>query len=156
MFKEIRRSDRKLNQEDMDQLLEKSDYGTLSMIGTNGYPYGIPISYVMVDGKIYFHCAAGAGSKVENIANNPKVCFTVTGNVETLPDQFSTRYESVVAFGQAAICDETLKVKALEHLIGKYSKGFEAKGSKYIQAMADKTAVYEITIDHVSGKGRKA
>lgn len=156
MFQEMRRSDRKLNEDEVGRILAGSEYGVLSTTGTNGYPYGIPVSFVTVDGKICFHCALNAGSKAANIEQDAKVCFTVVTDVETLPDQFSTRYKSVVAFGQAELCDQERKAEVLKRLIGKYSKGFEEKGSKYIAAMADKTAVYEITIDHITGKGRKA
>ena len=154
MFHEMRRSDRQLNEEDVQQILETGEYGVLSTIGENGYPYGVAVSYVYFDNKIFFHCAAGVGLKLENIAYNHNVCFTVVGRTEVLAEKFSTKYESVIAFGKANLSTD-LKMKALEVLIRKYSPEFMEKGMKYIQADHKITDIYEITIDSITGKARR-
>lgn len=153
MFREMRRSDRQLSEKDVQEILKAGEYGILSTIGENGYPYGVPISYIYIDSKIFFHCAAGVGLKEENITYSDKVCFTVVGKTEVIPEKFSTKYESVIAFGTVKKTTD-LKEKALEGLIVKYSPGFMEKGLKYIESSHSMTDIYEITIDRITGKGR--
>ena len=56
MFREMRRKDRIKTYEENVQILEECTNGVLSVIGDCGYPYGVPVSYVYNDSKIYFHC----------------------------------------------------------------------------------------------------
>ncbi|MDU1566241.1 MAG: pyridoxamine 5'-phosphate oxidase family protein [Clostridium sp.] len=46
MFKEIRRKDRKIEISEAIDMLEICEYGVLSTVNENGYPYGVPLSYV--------------------------------------------------------------------------------------------------------------
>lgn len=135
------------------EILEKCEYGILSTVGEDGYPYGVPVSYVMVSNKIYIHAAKGVGKKLENIQNNSKVCFTVVGNTEVLPSQFAAKYESAIVFGKAKILLD--KRNALEKMIEKYSIEFKEAGTKYIDAAMDKVDIYEITMESVTGKARR-
>ncbi len=154
MFREMRKSERQLSEKELQEILETGEYGILSTIGDNGFPYGVPLSYVYFDSKIFFHCATGVGQKEDNIAHCDKVCFTVVGKTEVLAEKFSTKYESVIAFGTAKISTD-LKEKALKGLIAKYSSDFVEKGLQYIEAAYHKTDIYEITIEHVTAKGRR-
>ena len=45
VFREIRRRDRALDDEQAVRLLETGEYGFLAMCGVNGYGYGVPINY---------------------------------------------------------------------------------------------------------------
>ncbi len=49
------------------QILYDNQYGLLSTVGMDGYPYGVPISYIYVDGKIYFHGTNVDSLKKENV-----------------------------------------------------------------------------------------
>ena len=57
MFREIARKKQALCREECIKLLKQEKRGVLSVIGDEGYPYGIPINhyYNEADGKIYFH-----------------------------------------------------------------------------------------------------
>ncbi len=82
-------------------------------MGEDGFPYGVPISYVYNSGHLYFHSAM-EGKKLRNIAFNPKIQFVVVGDTEVLDSKFSTNYESVMAFGTAEeIIDSEEKIRAL-------------------------------------------
>lgn len=153
-FPKMKRSNRAISPEKTMMILQSADYGVLSTIGQNGYPYGIPVNYVTDGQKIYFHCAL-TGSKIDNMVHNPKVCFTVVGNTEILADQFSTRYESVVVFGTASATTREDKPSVFEKLIKKYSPAYKEQGYAYTQPRIDVTAVYEIQIDHMTGKANK-
>ncbi len=153
MFKEMRRKDREVGREDTINLLEKGQYGVLSTVGENGYPYGVPVNYVYAGGGIYFHCAV-EGAKVDNILFNNKVSFCVVGDTAPVPEKFSFKYESAIVFGKCAEVFEKEKTDALLALVRKYSAGFMEKGMKYIDNDSSKTKVFKIDIEHISGKVR--
>ena len=117
-------------------------------------PYGVPLSYACDATSIYFHSAT-EGHKVDNISENPYVSFCVVGDVSTIPEKFTTRYESAIAFGRVQLLEGDMKKRALMLLIEKYSPDFIDKGADYIDKAADKTNVYRILIQYLSGKARR-
>ena len=154
MHHELRRKDRGIAESEARGLLERGEYGILSTCGPDGQPYGMPLSYCVMDNAVYFHCAM-EGHKLENIAGNGRVSFCVVGATEVLPDKFSTRYESVIVTGRAAEVSGTEKQRALEGLVGKYSGAFREDGLRYIASDGGRTRVFRISIDAVSGKARR-
>jgi hypothetical protein len=136
------------------QLLNSGEYGILSTCGPEGEPYGLPINYCVTNGAIYFHCAT-AGHKLENIAAESRVSFCVVGQTEVLPDQFATRYESVIVSGQASEVFADEKRLALEGMLAKYSAGFQEAGLRYIAAHGGHTRVFKVGADTISGKARR-
>ncbi|WP_195266848.1 pyridoxamine 5'-phosphate oxidase family protein [Clostridium sp. 1001275B_160808_H3] len=154
MFKEIRRKDRKIETSEAIDILKKCEYGILSTVDENGYPYGVPLSYVYANNAIYFHSAV-EGHKLENIKNNDKVSFCVVGQTDVLPDKFSTKYESVIIFGRAKELFQDEKNEAFLELINKYSKDYIEKGKGYIKNASAKTKVIKLSIDYISGKARR-
>ena len=154
MFKEIRRKERSIEEKDAIELLKNGEYGVLSMVGENGYGYGVPLSYVLMDNNIYFHCAV-EGFKLDSIEKNNNVSFCVVGKTQVLPEKFSTEYESAIAFGKAYEVDVEEKERALFSIIQKYSPGYEESGMEYIKRAAHRTKVVKIAIEKVTGKARK-
>lgn len=156
MFKEMRRKDRMLSVDEAKDILKNCEYGVLSSISDNGYPYGVPVSYVYFNDAIYFH-SAKTGHKIENIKNNDKISFNAVGNTEILPGEFTTNYESVIVFGTASEALDDEKYAALMELINKYDpdSNITDKGKKYITALTEQTYVVKITVDHITGKSRR-
>lgn len=154
MFKEMRRKDRQLEHSEALDILNNCNYGILSTMSKNGYPYGVPVSYVAVDDSIYFHCAV-EGNKLENIMDHDKVSFCVVGQTCTLPEEFSTNYESVVIFGRAIEAFDNEKNMALLEILKKYSPEYMESGKAYIEKFNAKTKVIKISMEHISGKSRR-
>jgi len=154
MFKEMRRNDRTIDNEQSIKLLERGQYGILSTVGENGYSYGVPLNYVYYEGNIYFHCAA-VGNKLDNIVFNNKVSFCVVGNTEPIPDTFSYKYESTIVFGQSIEVHDKEKRAALVAIIQKYSGEFMEKGMEYIKKGSAQTKVLKIITEHMTGKARR-
>lgn len=154
---EIRRKDRAIiNMWEMEEILEKSEYGILSTVNEDGTPYAVPVSYVYYKGKIYFHCAKDVGHKVENIKNNNSICFTVVGKTQVLVSQFSTIYESVIASGRAEnVESEELKAEVFKKILEKYCQAYIDEGLMYMERAGDKASVYEIDIESMTGKARR-
>lgn len=155
MFTEMRRKDRALSQEETAEILNRVPFGVLATVGTDGYPYGVPLSFAYEDGKIYLHCAANAGMKEAAMAADPHVCFTVIGDTQVMPEKFGTKFESVIVFGTASRLSDAEKQKALEALIRKYSSAYWDSGLAYIKAAFEKADTYAIQIEHMTGKAKR-
>ena len=153
-MKELRRKDRAITEEEAIALLNRAEYGVLSTVTENGKPYGVPLNFCILDHCIYFHCAV-EGQKIDNIKQNKSVSFCTVGNTEILHDKFSTKYESAIVSGEVKEVFDMNKQIALEGLLLKYSPEFIEKGIKYIEDLSEKTRVFKITINKLTGKARQ-
>lgn len=57
MFRKMRRGRQLLSPEDTTAVMERSTNGVLACLGDEAYPYAVPLSFVYLGGKIYFHCS---------------------------------------------------------------------------------------------------
>lgn len=114
-----------IDEEQIKSLLTAGKVGRLGTIGSDGYPYVVPVNYVYWQGAIYFHCAL-SGEKLDNIKARPKVCFEIdfpltyldTGFDVSSPCAVTQFYRSVVIRGMAEIvADRDLKIGALNALM---------------------------------------
>ncbi|WP_163339091.1 pyridoxamine 5'-phosphate oxidase family protein [Desulfopila sp. IMCC35008] len=147
----MRRADKGLSDQETKDLLVQGDYGILSTVGPDGQPYGVPLNYVYKNDGIYFHCAT-IGQKLDNISAEKRVSFCVVGNVQVLPKEFSTRYESAIVFGPAQEISGNERFDALIWLLEKYSPDFLETGREYIKKHDKATKVIKITIEQLNGK----
>jgi len=155
-MKEMRRTDRLLTQEEALEILNKGEYGILATVGSDGQPYGVPLSYVVMDHFIYYHATNAGGAKYENILNNNKVSFTVVGDTQIIPDKFGTLYESAIVYGEASVVDnEDEKLTVFREFLKKYCSEYLAEGEKYIENVGSKAMIVKIGINTLTGKSRK-
>lgn len=152
-MKKMRRIERQMNDMEVLELLKNCEYGILSTSGEDNQPYGVPLSYVVIDKNIYIHCA-GVGSKLDNISVNDKVSFTVVGKTKVLQGEFSTEYESAIAFGRAIMLTNEEKYDPLMEFLRKYSPEFIKEGQLYIDKAKEKTTLIKIEVYSLSGKHR--
>ena len=158
MFREVRRQNRILtDQKRIQELLETSEYGTLSVSAEeNGYPYGIPLSYAFdkLSNCLFFHCAL-EGQKLDILKNNNKVSFCVVGKTAPISNQFTTLYESVIIFGDANIeLTEEEKRQSLRLLVKKYSPEHIDSGEYYMNKSWNRTFCFKVDIKHISAKAK--
>ena len=68
MFRGMRRFKQQVSEEECIRVLKEQPRGVLSMIGDDGYPYGIPLDhwYCEENGRLYFH-GAKEGHKIDAI-----------------------------------------------------------------------------------------
>lgn len=155
-FREIRRKDRIWDNESARELLEKSEYGILSVCAPEGYGYGIPLNYILEGDSLYFHCAP-EGHKLDAVRTNDRVSFCVVGNTQVIPGKFTTNYASVIVFGHMTIVEnDEERLHALRLLVGKYSADFREVSERYIAGSFGRTAILRLDIEHLSGKTKKA
>lgn len=128
------------------EILQKGKYRVMSVVGGDGYPYGVPLHYVMMDGKLYFHCAVDGGHKTDCLNHNPKISFTV------IEPQEGMRCRSAIFFGAARPVPEKRAI-VLEKIVEKFIPELawtQAKGG--IPFAKDKIEAYEITLDRLTAK----
>ena len=156
MNKPMRRKDRALNSAECLELLNRAEYGVLSTVDQDGQPYGVPLSFVHYDDRIYFHCAR-EGYKVDNLRHEPRACFTVVGETKPVYDKnFTTYFESVIAAGIVKpIEDDEEKYRSLYALAKKYLPDHLDKAPDDIAHSLKRTAVYALEIQSLTGKAKK-
>lgn len=153
-FRPMRRIRQQLPDEEAESILKSATAGVLAVSGDNGYPYAVPVSYVYAAGKIYFHSAL-QGHKTDAIRGNPKVSFCVIDKDDVKPQEFTTYFRSVIAFGKARIIeDEAEKMAALRLLTARYSDDTVTPGmtDKEIARGFNRLLMVEIIIEHITGK----
>ena len=124
--------------------------GILAVHGENGYPYGLPVNYLYLDGKIYFHCAK-EGHKLDAVRKHDKVSFCVLS--EPVPEEGSWWFHvtSVIAFGRISeVEDPKEHDRCLRLLAHKYMPEEEIEGD--MQRNAARAVVLALRVEHMTGK----
>ena len=133
-------------------ILKENTSGVLSVYGEDGYPYGVPLSYVYADGKLYFHSAKD-GHKIDAVRNNNKVSFTVIAQDNIVAEEYTTYFQSVIAFGTARILEQDdEKRAAIEQLAEKYMPDLKEGRLQEIEKEFHRLCMIEVTIDSLTGK----
>jgi len=154
MFRELRRKEKVMSEAETLEVLKNGREGVLATLGEDGYPYAVPLNYACHNGNIYFHCAK-TGHKIDNLAHHTKVSFCVVADAEIIPEKFSTQFKSVIAFGNAVEIFEDEKAAGLLVLVQRYSSEYLEEGKKYIASDINKTKVFKIKVEHMTGKASR-
>ena len=153
MFRPMRRKAKEISTEAAKRLLCNERRGVFAVNGDDGYPYAIPVNfyYDETNNKIYFHGAAG--HKVDALQVDDKVCFTVYGN-ETIKEEetWAPYLQSTVVFGRCKILeDQDMTLELVRKVAEKYYPN-ETLIDEEIARSGKAVRIYEITIEHISGK----
>ena len=151
-FRDMRRKRQQLSEAESISILEKATAGTLALLGDNGYPYAVPISYVYKDGKLYFHSAL-AGHKVDAIRQCDKASFCVIEQDDVQPKKYTTFFRSVIAFGRIHIIeDEAEKLETARMLGNRYNPNDEESLRKEMEKGFARMLMIRFDIEHLTGK----
>ncbi|MBE6496055.1 MAG: pyridoxamine 5'-phosphate oxidase family protein [Methanobrevibacter thaueri] len=152
MFRKMRRLGQMLSQEECEEILTNEPRGVLALLGDYDYPYALPMSHVYVDGKIYFH-GAMTGHKNDAVKKYDKASYCVMDEgVRNPDDDWSYIFRSVIVFGRIrTLSDDDEKVEKLTNLGDKFFPTHEETVSE-IEKLLHRTEVFELTIEHMSGK----
>ena len=150
-FPKMRRFKQALSEQECFDILTKEKRATLA-VSSPDYPYALPINFYFdkEDKAIYFH-SAKAGRKAELIAADPRVCFTVVEQGEQRED-WSYYVRSVIVFGRATLVEEGEKKLAKTKRFGMKYYPSEAEVDVEIAKDFPRMDLYQIQIDHISGK----
>ena len=152
-FRSSRRKKREISVDMAEKLLITERRGVFAVNGDGGYPYAIPINYVYdkANQKIYFH-GAKIGHKVDSLKNSDKVCFTVYGNEAIKEEEWAPFVQSVVIFGRCSLIGEAENAEAKLRLLAEKYYPDEDSINEEIGKYGKAVQMYEITIEHMSGK----
>lgn len=153
VFREVRRNKKQiLSHKKCEEILKDMTSGVLSVLGDEDYPYGVPVSYVYDDGKLYFHCMPD-GHKTDAVKKHDKVSFTVIETDHIVPEEYTTYYRSVIVFGRIKITNDAQeKIEALKKLVDKYSHEYKQGSMEEINSKLDAVCIMVLDAEHISGK----
>ncbi len=141
-----------LSLERTEDVFKGNTSGVLSLSGTDGYPYGVPVSYFYKDKKVYIH-GAKQGYKHECIERSNKACFTVIDADDIVAEEFTTYYRSAVAFGKIRIIEGSDELRSvMEELSDCLTPNDEEKTKETISGSFDRLRVLCLEIEEMTGK----
>jgi len=150
----IRRADKEIvDRDELHRILDDAMVMRLGMLDGER-PYVVPLNFAREGDDLWFH-AAKAGHKLDCLRAAPAVCVECDRllSLHTGPracDDWTSDYESVVAFGTAEIVeDAATKLRGLRALMRKYSGRDDWE---FADASVKGTAVVRIRLESLTGK----
>ena len=153
MFRALRRAKQALPQRECEAILQRGETCVLALAGDDGYPYAVPVNYCYAEGKIYIHCAK-EGHKIDAIRRDPKASLAVIDCAKVLPEEYSTHYRSVIAFGRMRILEDEGEMRRALSLFAAHLAPEESEEARLreIDRWFPSVCVLEFTPEHSSGK----
>lgn len=153
MFREMRRKRQMLPEQESIEILNNATSGVLALLGDDGYPYAVPLSFVYDRGRIWFH-GAKSGHKLDAMTRNSKASFCVIDRDQVTPEAYTTHYRSVIVFGKMRILEDAQEKRtAIEKLAAKFGSDGDAAGrAAAIDREWEALCMMELTIERMSGK----
>ena len=153
MFREVARKRQVLTSEQITKILKSEKRGVLSVLGDNGYPYGLPMNfwYNEENGCIYFH-SGKKGHKVDAISSDNKVSFCVYDDGFKKEGEWALNISSVIVFGKIHIVEDSEKAAEIYRKLSiKFTSDIGYIDSE-IEKFANNTLCYELQPEHITGK----
>lgn len=151
MFRKMRRFKQQLSQEECVSVLEHEPRGVLAVHGEDGYPYALPLDFIYMDGRIYFH-SAKTGHKLDALAADDRVSFCVMDEGFRREGEWALNIKSVILFGRIKKIDDPGETERIARLLGlKYFPTPESV-EEMIKKAGARVQVLELSIDHMTGK----
>lgn len=150
MTRNMRRFKQQLSAEETEKILRNCKYCVMAVSGDNDYPYAVPLNYVCDGTSVYIH-SASQGHKIDSLKRNPKCSLCIVDKDDVMPEEFTSYFRSVIAFGTACFVESTdEKIAALRLLGDKYSPGIDPE--EEIARFIKTVCIIRIDIDSVTGK----
>lgn len=153
MFRPMRRFKQQISDEECRDVLILEPRGVLSVIGDDGYPYGIPMDhwYSEEDGNLYFHCAK-EGHKLDAIRACDKVSYCVMDKGFRKEGEWALNIRSVVVFGRIKIVDDEAKrIEIGTNLCRKFTDD-ESYIEHEVKNALPRALCLELIPEHITGK----
>lgn len=152
MNHEMRRSKQAIDRQECWAVLERGTSGVLALCGEDAQPYAVPLSYAILDGSLVFHSAL-TGLKLDLVTQNGKASFCVIDRDDVVPDHFTTKYRSVIAFGDIEVVeDEGDRLAAFLALGERYWPGHTEEAMQTTMSSGKRSAILRLNVDVLTGK----
>ena len=149
----MRRFAQQISEEKCIEILKEEPRGVLSVLGDDGYPYGMPMDhwYCEEDGKLYFH-GAKDGHKIDSIKACDKVSYCVYDEGYREDGEWALNINSVIIFGRMKLVEDPEKAKEIcTHLCRKFTDD-EKYLQKELKNALPRVRCLELTPEHMTGK----
>lgn len=153
MFRPMRRFKQQLPEAECVEILRSEPRGVLSLLGDDGYPYGLPMThwYCPEDGRLYFHCAR-EGHKLDALRARDKASFCVLDRGVREPEGWAMHIRSVIVFGRIRVVEDPEKTEwILRSLTAKFTPD-PAYAEEALRRGADRVLCLELIPEHITGK----
>ncbi|MBR3494225.1 MAG: pyridoxamine 5'-phosphate oxidase family protein [Clostridia bacterium] len=153
MFREMLRQKQQLSPDECIRILKEEPRGVLSVLGDDGYPYGMPLNhyYCEADGKLYFH-SGKAGHKLDALERHDKASFCVCDQGFRREGDWALYIKSVIVFGRVAFIEDR---ETIFRIAAELSRKFTSD-EDYIRREIDRsgpvTRMFALTPEHMTGK----
>ena len=153
MFREMLRKKQQLTQEACIEILKKEPRGVLSVLGDDGYPYGMPMNhyYCEEDGNIYFHSGKN-GHRVDALKHCDKASFCVYDGGFRREGEWALNISSVIVFGRIELIEDQEKIYKIARLLSYKFTNDEKYIEHEIQKSGPGTMMFALVPEHMTGK----
>lgn len=153
MFRELARKNRGISIEESIEVLKTETRGVLSVLGDDGYPYGMPMNhwYDEEDGKLYFHCGK-SGHRLDALRRDNKVSFCVYDHGYREEGEWAWRVKSVIVFGRIEVIEDLNTVVEISRKLSYKFTQDEDFIQEEIDKYAKETILLRLTPEHICGK----
>ena len=153
MFREMARKKQQIADAECVELLKNEKRGVLSVLGDDGYPYGMPINhfYNEADGCLYFH-SGKTGHKIDAIRRNNKASFCVYDPGFRKEGAWALNIKSVIVFGRMEIIDDRETVYEISRRLSRKFTRDEAYIDAEIARSGPGTLMFRLVPEQMTGK----
>lgn len=153
MFRDLTRKHKAATREECIRILETEKRGVLSVLGDDGYPYGMPLNhwYDPDTGCIWFHAGHG-GHREDALRRCSKASFCVYDEGWTAPGDWVKHVTSVIVFGQIEFVTDTDEIARVGRALSLKFIQDEEHIRKEIAASGPRTVLLKLTAEHMCGK----
>jgi len=153
----MRRQDRVLEDASARELIARAFCGRLGTVGSDGWPYVVPLLHVYSGDELGLHNTAAHGHLRANVEADPRACFEVDEPVEVFDyGRFECdtglAYRSAIAYGRIRVVDErAAKIRFFDELLAKYGTGVPGRPKSFYPRL-DEVTVYALSVERITGK----
>ncbi len=153
MFRSLSRVRQQLSEAECLELLRTRVRGVLSVLGDDGYPYGMPINYYYEpeDGKLYFHTGK-TGHRSDAISRCDKASFCLTDGGVQLPGDWFLTFRSVIVFGRIEMIEDRTRIYEIARRLSRKFTSDEDYIEREIQQSGPGTLMFALVPEQITGK----
>ena len=153
MFRQMLRSKQQLDETECIDILMKEPRGVLSVLGDDGYPYGMPINhyYCPEDGLLYFH-GGKKGHKIDALRQHDKASFCVYDRGFRREGEWALNIRSVIVFGRVEFIEDQDRIYEISRRLSRKFTDDEAYIEAEIRRSGPGTLLFALVPEHMTGK----
>ena len=153
MFRELQRKKQALTPEECAEVLKTARRGVLSVLGDDGYPYGIPLNHYYDEetGLLWFH-SGKTGHKIDAMLRSDKVSYCVLDEGVKTPGEWWLTFRSVVVFGRVRFTEDYGEAIEMSRRLSLLFTDDRDYIEREIEHSGPGVLFFSLAPEHISGK----